>query len=292
VTRAVPRITRRIPSYDSTSLAVHTQGEGPPLLCISGGPGRASVYLEDLARLAGTRTLVTPDNRGTGQSEVPADPSTLRADRLVGDVEAVRADLGVERIAVLGHSAGAIVAQLWAAAHPERVEALVLVTPSGGLQGVRGPDIEAIRATRSGEDWYAEAAEAAEALAEGGGGSFRSGLQRALRPFYYGRWSEREQEHAASADRQMSPRAETGFGAGLADADLGALLGRLGSVTAPVLVIAGERDGVTGVEAAQAVADSFPSSRLYVLPGAGHFPWVDAPGTFRTAVEGFLATGR
>ncbi len=220
---------------------------------------------------------------------MPADPGTLRADLLARDVESVRLDLGLDRVAVFGHSAGSVVAQLWAAAHPEAVEALVLVTPSGRLQGVGQPDVEDIRAGRAGEPWYADAAAAADDLAAGVRGATRTVAQRAVRPFYYGRWTQREQAHAAAADRQMAPRAELGFGAGLEAADLARAMSGLEQVPAPVLVVAGARDGVTGVAAAEAVAAAFPRGRLAVLEGAGHFPWVDEPEAFRRTVSDFLS---
>ena len=68
----------RFSAADGTSLAYTEVGAGPRLLCVPGGPGRASAYLEDLGGLADERTLVLLDSRATGASEVPADPSTLR----------------------------------------------------------------------------------------------------------------------------------------------------------------------------------------------------------------------
>ena len=100
----------------------------------------------------------------------------------------------------------------------------------------------------------------------------------------YGRWDERTQAHAATADRQSSKRAELGFGAGFADDERDALLAGLKAVSAPVLVIGGERDALTGVEAAHLVAASFPGARTVVIPRAGHFPWVDEPDAFRAAL--------
>lgn len=107
-------------SYDGTRLAYDLVGNGPLLLCLPGGPGRASAYLEDLGGLAKERTLVRLDARATGHSEVPADPASLRFDRLARDVEALRAHLAadgadVERIDLLAHSAGCLVAQVYAA---------------------------------------------------------------------------------------------------------------------------------------------------------------------------------
>jgi pimeloyl-ACP methyl ester carboxylesterase len=279
----------RFASYDGTELHYELQGDGPPLVCLGGGPGRAVAYLEDLAGLAADRTLVLLDARATGRSEVPADPATLRFDRLALDLEALREHLGHASLDVLAHSAGALVTQTWAAAHPDRVSSLVLVTPSGHLQGSAQEDVAGIRASRAHEPWYADASAAAKAL-EDAGPSERAALERELRPFWYGRWDERCQEHAASADRQTSKRAVLGFAAGVDEALRGEVVGALASVTAPVLVVAGQLDGLTGVASARAVAQSFPDGRLEVLEGAGHFPWVDAPEAFRSAVAGFLAT--
>ncbi|MCU1691085.1 MAG: Alpha/beta hydrolase fold protein [Frankiales bacterium] len=276
-------------SYDGTSLACTSEGSGPVLLCLPGGPGRAGAYLEDLAGLTATRTVVVLDSRATGRSEVPSDPASLRFDRLADDVEALRTHLGLETVDVLGHSAGTIVAQTWASRYPDRVRSLVLVTPSGRLQGGDRGDVAAIRAARSDEPWYADAAEAQQALDEGAPPAQQQALVRATRPFFYGRWDERTQAHAATADRQSSKRAELGFAAGIEDVDVAGLLAGLRQVTAPVLVVGGGRDALTGVDAVHAVAGSFPSAETVVLPEAGHFPWVDAPEAFAAVVGEWLA---
>ncbi len=280
---------------DGTRLAYHSRGSGPPLLCLPGGPGRASAYLEDLGGLSEERTLVLLDTRATGHSEVPADPSTLRFDRLAADAEALREHLstrsgGEERVDLLGHSAGCLVAQAYAAAHPDRLRSLVLVTPSARLQGRARDDVAAIRERRSDEPWYADAAEAQAALDGGAPPAQQQSLVRATRPFFYGRWDERTQAHAATADRQSSKRAELGFGAGIEDVDVAGMLSALRDLDVPVLVLGGERDALTGVESVEAVAGCFPDARTVVLPRAGHFPWVDEPEAFRAAVAAFLAT--
>ena len=113
-------------------------------------------------------------------------------------------------------------------------------------------------------------------------------LVRATRPFFYGRWDDRTQAHAATADTQSSKRAELGFGAGLDDLDLDALRAGLRSVTAPVLVVGGSRDALTGVASVATVAADFPTASQVVIDGAGHFPWVDEASAFQAAVAGFL----
>ena len=68
------------------------------------------------------------------------------------------------------------------------------------------------------------------------------------------------------------------------------LLAALGRVEAPVLVVGGERDAATGVGACTASPACFPTAGTAVLPRAGHFPWVDEPEAFRSAVAAFLGT--
>ena len=277
------------PSYDGTRLSYERVGSGPLLVCLPGGPGRAVAYLEDLAGLTEVRTLVLLDPRATGRSEVPPDPASLRFDRQAQDVEALREELGVAQLDVLAHSAGCLVAQAWASRHPGRVGRLVLVTPSDRLQGGLREDVPGIRETFADEPWYAEVAEAQAALAAAPT-SQRAGLERVTRPFMYGRWDDRTQAHAATADVQTSKRALLGFGAGLDDLDAPGLVAGLREVTAPVLVVGGARDALTGLDSVWAVAGSFPTAQVAVVPDAGHFPWVDEPAAFRAAVDPFLVT--
>src|SRR5690242_9330386 len=119
----------RFASYDGTEISYRVAGDGPPLVCLPGGPGRAAGYLGDLGGLSQSRRLILLDPRGVGSSDDPVDPATLGVNRLVTDVEWLRAHLGLDRMDLLAHSAGAILATLYAAAFPERLSALCLITP-------------------------------------------------------------------------------------------------------------------------------------------------------------------
>ncbi|MDQ1696721.1 MAG: hypothetical protein QOJ03_2074 [Frankiaceae bacterium] len=279
---------KQVTARDGTSLAVHERGSGPPLLCVPGGPGRASSYLEGLGRLDSTRSLLLLDNRGTGASELPADRSSLQFPRLADDVEDVCAALGLASVDVLGHSAGCAVALTHAATHPDRVRALVLVTPSGRPFGWVADDVDKIRAARFDEPWYAEAAEAVAAL-DSASARVRSELERETRPFWYGRWDERTQSHAAGADTQMSLRASAGYAPG-PDYDVDAARAALVSITAQALVVVGSRDALTGASVGSRFVAEMVRADLAVIEGAGHFPWVDEPDQFHDAVEQFLQT--
>ena len=278
-----------VTAADGTRLAVHARGSGRPLLCVPGGPGRASSYLGDLGGLDAAFTLQLLDNRGTGRSELPADRSSLEFPRLADDVEAVQVALGLDRPVVVGHSAGCLVTMAWAAAHPAAAAALVLVTPPGRRTGDDMPDVPAIRAARAGEPWYAEAAEAAGLLESGDlPTGLRRDLERAERPFAYGRWDPVAQEHAAGTESQMSLRAWAGFDPG-PGYDYAPMLDALASVTCPVLVVVGDRDGLTGAVIGARVASRFADASCVTIAGAGHYPWVDEPQAFASAVRSFLA---
>nr|WP_268236998.1 alpha/beta fold hydrolase [Agromyces bauzanensis] len=70
------------------------------------------------------------DLRGTGDSQTPMDAASYRVDRQVDDLEALRSHLGLERMDLLAHSAGAALALLYAVRYGDRLRRLVLVCPT------------------------------------------------------------------------------------------------------------------------------------------------------------------
>ena len=279
-----------MPSFtavDGTQLAYHLTGEGEPLLCLPGGPMRASAYLGDLGGLSRHRRLVLLDLRGTGGSGVPADPATYRCDRQVDDVEALRDHLGLERVDVLAHSAAGDLAILYAARHPGRVRALTLVAARARALGIDFT-VEHRReaaALRRAEPWFGAARDAYEAI---WAGTATDTDWDAAVPFFYGRWDADAQAHAASEAEQTNERA----------ADLYASSGTfipaatraaIAALDARVLILAGALDGGPLPRVAAAIAREFPRAELTVQPGAGHFPWLDDPAGFTHTVATFLA---
>ena len=274
---------------DGTELAYHTHGEGPPLVCLPGGPMRDSAYLGDLGGLSAFRRLITLDLRGTGQSAVPADPSSYRCDRLVDDVAALQDHLSLNRMELLGHSAGTNIAGLYAARHPGRVSKLALVGPSTRAVGLDASSEmrREIVSLRRDEPWFAEAAAAFERIQAG---ASTDEDWDAVTPFIYGRWDATAQAHDAANEEQVNQEAAGVFG-GPGAFDPEATRAGLAAFPSPVLVLAGEVDVNTPPGLAAELAGLFPDARLVVQPGAGHYPWLDDPGLFTSAVAGFLDNG-
>lgn len=270
---------RTFSSYDGTTLAYHVEGSGPVLICQPGGPGRASAYLGDLGGLTRACTVIRLDSRGTGESEVPSDPATYRMDALVQDLEALRAHLGLETMTLLGHSAGANVVTLYAAAYPARVERLILLTGLVRAAGLTPIGMDEAYEARSGEPWYADAVAAWDAwdgLPEDASEADAQPFMLASAPFAYGRWDAVAAAHAAAGLTEFAPAARDGFFEGYTP-DREALTAKLAALAAPVLVIAGELDASPTPAAAVEVAKLFPSVTVVTIAGSGHFPWLDNP---------------
>ncbi|MFF3936964.1 alpha/beta fold hydrolase [Streptomyces phaeofaciens] len=270
---------------DGTRLAYHVRGEGDPLVVLPGGPMRASRYLGDLGGLTAHRRLVLLDLRGTGDSAEPADPDTYRCDRQVDDVEALRVQLGLERMDVLAHSAGGSLATLYAARYPHRVARLALVTVIPWVLGERvtAEDRLAAARLRADEPWFGAAFPVLQAWLAGEGDPDWDRLAA----FFYGRWDATARAHDATSDEECNDEAGDRFHDPAAF-DPPALRTALAAVTAPVLVLAGELDGGPRPALARHTADAFPNARLAVQPGAGHYPWLDDPEGFAGRVAAFL----
>lgn len=274
------------PALDGTELAYSVQGDGAPLVCVPGGPMRASDYLGTLGGLSASRRLIMLDLRGTGRSAVPTDKASYRCDRLTEDVDALLDHLGLGSADLLAHSAGANIGLQYAARHPARVSKLVLVTPSGRAAGLQ-PDGDVRRAVlsfRRGEPWFGEAAAAFERISAGGG---TDEDWDSIVPCFYGRWDAIAQAHDAAGETQVNQDAATAFGADGAF-DPPALRTALAELRAPVLILAGAVDLQWPPAAVAELSEIIPAARFVIQPGGGHYPWLDDADWFVAAVTAFL----
>jgi proline iminopeptidase len=102
---------------DGFDLYYRPYGTGTPVTILAGGIGFDCDYLEPVAReLAKARRAVLIELRGTGRSAPSAiNRDTINLAQFLGDLEAVRVHLNIERWSLLGHSAGAALAMAYAA---------------------------------------------------------------------------------------------------------------------------------------------------------------------------------
>lgn len=254
------------------------------LVCHPGGPGASSRYLRDLGGLAAQLTLVCLDPRGTGRSDPPRDPSAYTLDHYVADLDELRAQLGLGRIALLGFSHGGMVAIRYAASYPERVERLVLASTSARRGEAQRVEAERLIAARAGEPWYAEAVAAleseehahqtVEAMAR---------LLKTMTPLFFSRWNAAAAEFVKSDFGIDNVDALRFFNARPPD-----LTSDLGRISSPTLVITGEEDFVCGPASGTEIAAGIGAARLVVIPDAGHMTYFEQPERFVVEVLTFL----
>lgn len=268
---SVPSLT----TADGRTLAWRERGSGPPLVLHPGGPGCSSEYFGELPELAGARTLLLLDPRGTGGSDRPADPSGYDLEDYAADIEALRAHLGLERLDLLGHSHGGFVAMTWATAHRDRVGRLIVASSAARFT----PAIREMRAARiASHEGEADYEDSIAAIAAHEAGEFASDGE--LSALYAREWRVlvpvgidasgilaglRRAGNNVDALRHFNSRIAAGMDQRAA----------LASVTSPTLVLVGELDAF-GVAPGEEIAAALPDARLAVLSGADHFPFLES----------------
>lgn len=100
-----------------------------PLLVLHGGPGYPHNYLNPLENLASERPVIFYDQLGCGKSDRPKDPNLWQTQRFVEELREVQHSLNLERVHILGHSWGSMLAVEYALTQPAGLESLVLASP-------------------------------------------------------------------------------------------------------------------------------------------------------------------
>jgi pimeloyl-ACP methyl ester carboxylesterase len=279
----------KLTTADGRALSYRQLGHGPVVVCHPGGPGFSSTYFSDLAGLWERFTLVMVNPRGTGGSDRPTDERAYQIDDYVSDLEELRQHLGVERMLLLGHSHGGIVAQAYAAQYPGRVRRLVLASSIAKF----GPENEAAMREgmdrRSAQPWYPDALAALDAEQAG---EFETDQQlgdlvfKEL-PLYFAHYGPVE---AGYLDTLRS-ESVNGDALRLFNREIFNtfdLRGRLPSITAATLVITGDDDFICGPFCADEIAAGISGARKVIVGDSGHWIFVEQPGAFHDEVGDFL----
>jgi 2-hydroxymuconate-semialdehyde hydrolase len=249
-----------------------------PVLLVHGQPGSAADFGPLRSRLTPSRMVLAPDRPGWGASDEPVGGFAYNAESMVRLLDAAE----VERALVVGYSWGGGVALALGEDHAARVAGLVLLSSVGphslGWMD-RVPLLPGVGATLTAGGFVM--ARAALSLV---------GLARRLR--------RDESAHLVWVDalgRSVEGRrAATSFlveQRALFD-ELDAIVARLPDISAPTIVVAGDRDRLVPLATASALADTIPSAQLRVVAGARHPLPVFAPDEVARAVADVEGLGR
>jgi pimeloyl-ACP methyl ester carboxylesterase len=271
VEEANQRACGRVTAADGTSLHVESAGSGEPVIMVH-GLGYAAWAAEPLrSRLAQSKRFVTFDNRGSGQSDKPPGPYTIRL--LAEDAAAVARSLD-EPSHVIGYSMGGYIALTLALRHPELVRSLLLIATSAG--GTEASDVPAD--TRAA--WAAAAGSPPAEFA-------RRTMPLSFRPG----WTD---EHPEAFEQVLAARLAhpTPTAAWQAQYEASASYLATGvhadQIRVPTLVAHGTADRVVPFANAEVLTATIPGARLACLPGAGHLCWFEQPDTVGDLILDFL----
>ena len=272
---------------DDIEVSVVRVGTGRPLV-ICGGPQLGHRYMRQLDFLADARELIYYDARGRGMTPL-GDSSELTFARAVTDLEGLRAGLGFERFSLLGHSLGGHLAYLYASAHPDRVDSLVLVDVGPPFAKDQASELgRAMTSSRTPEeDTRLAAIQGSEAFGQREPKAVEDFILNIYAPFFRDRRSiERVDLGFTAMTAANVLDYEERLVASLAQEDP---LARLAMIRCPTLVVHGELDPIP-VAFGRFLADAIPGAQFALLPGASHFPFVEDRDQFERAVRTFLST--
>ncbi len=269
----------RAPSdlLDVAGMRLDVRDEGPRdapvVLLIHGFGSSLETWDAWVPSLAATHRVVRFDLPGSGLSD--PDPTGRYDDARTVDVVVALLDrLGIARATVVGHSLGGRIAWTFAAAHPERVERLVLMAPDGfalpGLPYGEAPKVGIVGRTLQFVTpkplvrsvlarAFANPAALSDALVTRYDDLLRAPGARAV---WIARWRQ---------SVRLDP------------------VPRLATIEAPTLVVWGTDDHVIPFGGATAFVDAIPGATLVAMPGVGHIPQEEAPAASLAIVEGFIA---
>jgi proline iminopeptidase len=260
------------------------------IVVVHGGPGAGiNSVRPDLAPLTKSHVVIFYDQRGGGRSELPKDTTHLGPRYFTGDLEAVRTHFNLDRMKLVAVSFGAIVVAEYARAHPDRIARMVFLAavgpsrkeaarfygrpPADTALGRRhyevlrtlmeGKAADPVAACREEEQLSRELQRAA---GEGAGrkGSDCNMPAPAVR-YYYHYTARLGPEFYGNWDYTRS----------------------LSNVSAPLLVISGERDTLS-LSMKRAWTRALPNARLLLIPDAGSAVYADHPEAVFRAIDEFL----
>ncbi len=267
----------RLAVADGIRYAVSEHGRGSSLVLLHGFTGSRASWAALLPELARDHRVLTIDLLGHGDSDSPAaarhdvERQALDVGHLLERLRATPAD-------VLGYSFGARVALRLAIDSPSSVRRLILESPSAGIAD------PAARATRRIADQRR-----VDQLARGDMAAFVHDW--AAQPIFASQ--ERLPDGTRlGLDAERRCNRPDGLAASLLGAGQGVmppLHGRLGTITAPTLIISGRLDP-RGAERAEEVARGIPAARHVIIEDAGHTPHLEVQERFLDLVLSALAT--
>ncbi len=268
-------------TFEGAELYYRIRGEGQPLVVISGPGMDGSYFHPSIDPLSKTFRLITYDQRGTGESKGILDTLKLTMDRYVEDLEALRQGLGVEKMHLMGHSYGGLLAMYYALKYPQRLGSLMLVGTGVGDSSSKSQQ------TTVNERLTPEDREAVGRMTATGALDTKEGWVNLFKvmwkPYVYDQKKVSLIKEAFSDNTSLIRKHVD------RSIDEKKLYAQLANLKVPTLLIHGDYDPVP-LSASQRTHQVIKGSTLVVLPKCGHFPFMEQPEVFIKTIVEFTQT--
>jgi pimeloyl-ACP methyl ester carboxylesterase len=259
-------------------------GDSRALVLVHGFTGSRDDFREHIGPLAELGRTVAFDNRGHGGTTNSGRAEDYTTEGMAEDLRAVLDALGLDRIDLLGHSLGGMIALRFVLAHPDRVASLILMDSSAAamtkLMPMRLRDSLATLIRADGVGALGPRMRAAAASGVRPPSAKRAEERLGADVF----WSRIQAKLDA-----MDPVAWDALSLVLAGHV--SLLDRLNEIRVPTLVLVGAEDTAL-LDAAGDLARGIVGARLEVVPDAAHSPQLENPSAWLAAVRDHLARAR
>jgi proline iminopeptidase len=271
---------------DGVVLHYRTAGAGRPVILLGGGPGLDVDYMLPVADfLPASYGRVFLEQRGTGRSRLALTSETMTLHNVVEDLEGLRVHLQQERLFLVGHSWGGMLAMAYAAAHPDRIDKMILIGPGGPTLEFTTRFSDNIRMRLHPEDLEAE--RSWQDAEKRGVDADKVALEaiRAVTPGYFF-----DREKGLAFARQLPDGTAHGKVNELLFEDMAKHYDSrpgLQKLDRPVLIVQGHQDPL-GDKTAEDIHAAIATSVLTYLDKCGHYPWLEQPVAFRKAIAQFL----
>ena len=264
-----------------------TLGQGEPLVIVHGGPVMDHSYLlPHFEQLAKDFQLIFYDQRACGQSAVDVDTASTHLDGFVEDIELLRQALNLDKINLLGHSWGGLLAMKYGIKYPQNLKHLVLsnsIAPSVADWQEEGAAVSERATNQDRADRQTIMASGALQSADPSMAITKL-LKISFRPQMYDTTNLAQLNLFVPKDYMQRSQIFGLLGPDLANFNL---YPELKKITCPTLIIYGGEEPATRLHA-QKMTDSFLNGQLSIISKAGHFPFIENASGFNQEVKGFL----
>lgn len=272
--------------HQGASLYYRTIGKGEPILIVHGGPGMDhSYFLPHLDDLADTYQLIYFDQRAAGKSSYQLDSSQMSMPIMVEDIEAIRQHFSLDKLNILGHSWGGLLAMWYAKTYPDKLKRLILVNTIAANKAYDASSAENLQKMRKEEDNMAlQELMQSEAFKNREEAAFLKVFKLNFAPSFF----HREYLDSLQISFPENYRERQGkLMHLLPDLQAYDFYDELAVIKAPTLIIHGKSDA-TPLAAIERIAGQIEGSKIDILDECGHFPFIEAKIPFRKSIDSFM----